>query len=526
MAGLALAASLGIETASELPRTPKARTRDRPPSNEELDAIELPDYGLTSAKGKKDHHVRGEDVRNSHDDPDIIAPQTPNELERSQPPTPKQDQATDIVQSWRYPYMNRWRILAACCEYFGNGLNDAAPGALIPYIEKWYGIGYALVSLIWITNAIGFIVAAFTTDAIAARLGRAKSLIFSEACMIAGYVIIACPVPFPAVVAAYLVLGFGNQINLGLNNVYLANLQQPSVILGIAHGTYGVGGIAGPLVATALVSNGVHWQRFYFIPIAIRLICMAAIGYTFWNYEKENAHRLQDNLEQLASRQSRPETEEASKLRLIGRALKIRTTIIGALFIFAYQGAEVSESGWFISYLIDYRNGDPAHVGYVTSGFWAGITLGRFILTHFAHRWGEKWFVTGLSIGVVVFQLLAWLVPNIVGSSGKTDCPYRYDASTDELPSLGVPSGSAARTSLSLCADSLRAVTAGKCTGLRVGLYQRDGKRWRSHRALHDGFGGSVSRDFRPSSNMYCGLRRDADLLGWTAEVEQADRMS
>ena len=211
-----------------------------------------------------------------------------------------------------------------------------------------------------------------------------------------------------------------DQINLGLNNVFLANLQKPSVVLGIAHGTYGVGGIAGPLVATALVSNGVHWQRFYFIPIAIRLICMVSTGYTFWNFEKENVHHFQNSFEQLASRQSHAGSGEASKLRLIGRALKIKTTLIGALFIFAYQGAEVSESGWFISYLIDYRNGNPAQVGYVTSGFWAGITLGRFILTHFAHGVGEKWFVVGLSVGSVVFQLLAWLVPNIIGSSGRS----------------------------------------------------------------------------------------------------------
>lgn len=419
MAGLALAASLGIESVKDISTPAEAKTHGQPPSNAELDAIELPDYGLTNARANSRKPGSAHDEISSCQ-AEVGRPRTPNELERSQPPTPKQDHATTIVPSWRYPYMNRWRMLAACLEYFGNGLNDAAPGALIPYIEQWYGIGYALVSLIWITNAIGFIIAAFTTDAIAARLGRAKSLIFSEACMIAGYVIIACPVPFAALVVAYLILGFGNQINLGLNNVFLANLQQPSVILGIAHGTYGVGGIAGPLVATALVSNGVHWQRFYFIPIAIRLICMASTGYTFWNFEKENAHHFQNSLERLATRQSNAESAEASKLRLIGKALKIRTTIIGALFIFAYQGAEVSESGWFISYLIDYRDGNPAHVGYVTSGFWAGITLGRFILTHFAHRWGEKWFVTGLSIGVVVFQLLAWLVPNIVGISGKS----------------------------------------------------------------------------------------------------------
>jgi hypothetical protein len=30
----------------------------------------------------------------------------------------------------------------------------------------------------------------------------------------------------------------------------------------------------------------------------------------------------------------------------------------------------VSISGWIISYLINYRDGDPAKVGYVTAGFW------------------------------------------------------------------------------------------------------------------------------------------------------------
>jgi fucose permease len=52
--------------------------------------------------------------------------------------------------------------------------------------------------------------------------------------------------------------------------------------------------------------------------------------------------------------------------------------VLGALFIFAYQGSEVAISGWVISFLVQFRHGDPSKVGYVTSGFWAGITLGRF----------------------------------------------------------------------------------------------------------------------------------------------------
>jgi fucose permease len=74
-------------------------------------------------------------------------------------------------------------------------------------------------------------------------------------------------------------------------------------------------------------------------------------------------------LETTTSRQTAAE-EAASKMKNLKLALKNKVTIFGALFIFAYQGAEVSISGWFISYLINYRNGDPAKVGYVTAGFW------------------------------------------------------------------------------------------------------------------------------------------------------------
>jgi fucose permease len=97
--------------------------------------------------------------------------------------------------------------------------------------------------------------------------------------------------------------------------------------------------------------------------------------------------------------------------------LKMRLVLLGALFIFAYQGAEVSISGWVISFLIAARNGDPSSVGYVTAGFWAGITIGRFVLSSPAHKIGEKTFVYFTVVGAAVFQLLVWLVPNVVGDA-------------------------------------------------------------------------------------------------------------
>jgi len=389
-----------------------ARPHERGPSIEELDSLELPHYGLTrdqrgAAKSynstAKHQEFQTQDQRQT----------TPDQLEASPPHSPSGDGGTAIVPSFWYPVMNKWRVLAACLIYFGNGINDAVNGALIPSMEDHYGIGYAVVSMIFVANAAGFILAAPTSNAIASALGRAKTLMLSETIMLVGYVMIVCTPPYPAVVVAYLFLGFGCALNLALNNVFCANLANSTVLLGFAHGAYGVGGTVAPIMATAMVSNGILWSRFFLITIALRIVCFFFAGWAFQGYEQEGINGYTNSLQETTTRNS---ATEPSKLHLLRRAISDRTTLIGALFIFSYQGAEVSESGWIITYLIN-QGGDPAKVGYVTAGFWAGITLGRFTLTHFATRIGEKRFVAGLTIGVIIFQILTWQIPNVVGGA-------------------------------------------------------------------------------------------------------------
>jgi fucose permease len=164
-------------------------------------------------------------------------------------------------------------------------------------------------------------------------------------------------------------LGYGAAVNLALNNVYCANTHPSSVILGLAHGSYGVGGIVAPIAGTALVSSGVLWSRFYFLAVGLRICCIIFAAWAYWGYEEDSEPTLLTALEATASRQAATEPA-ANKFKDLKVALQSKVTIFGALFIFAYQGAEVSISGWIISYLIKYRDGDPAKVGYVTAGFW------------------------------------------------------------------------------------------------------------------------------------------------------------
>lgn len=99
-----------------------------------------------------------------------------------------------------------------------------------------------MVSLIFVTNAIGFILAAFLVDALRANFGRARTLMIAQSLMLTGYVMIVCAPPFPLVVLSFFFLGLGMAINLAMGNVFAANLHNGTKMLGSMHGSYGVGG--------------------------------------------------------------------------------------------------------------------------------------------------------------------------------------------------------------------------------------------------------------------------------------------
>ncbi|KNG51613.1 mfs general substrate transporter [Stemphylium lycopersici] len=392
---VALHSLFDIQPASHItnPEPAYQKNKDKSPQSPRHVGI-LPDVELEFFAINKDDNDRQPSGSKHSAQDGTQTPKTPNELERSRPATPNRDDTFPRERLWNDDPMTKWRILCCCLIYFCNGINDSVVGALIPYMESYYHISYSIMSLVFVGNAIGFISAAFFTDTILGKIGRAKTLVSAET-------------------TQFFFLGYGAAMNLALNNVYCANTHPPSVILGLAHGSYGVGGIVAPIIGTAIASHGIIWSRFYFLLVGLRLCCIAFAAWSFWSFKEDSEDTL---LEATTSRQTATE-EAVSKLRNLKLALKNKVTIFGALFIFAYQGAEVSISGWFISYLINYRNGDPARVGYVTAGFWGGITLGRFVLTHAAPKIGEKNFVVILTLGTIGLQLLAWLTPNLIGNA-------------------------------------------------------------------------------------------------------------
>ncbi|GLI72623.1 hypothetical protein PoHVEF18_000803 [Penicillium ochrochloron] len=408
MALSGLEAFINIDSSTQISSPPAAVRKDKQrvsqsPSNYELHGIQPLEQVST---------VVPKPVKPSTGDPSTPTP-TPSVLENRLPSPPANDVTEWASDRTGTSWKTKWRLLSCCLINFGNGMNDSAPGALIPYIEKHYRIGYAVVSLIFVTNALGFISAAPVTHAIEHKLGRSKSYALAMSLLVVSYVVIICQPPFPVVVACFFLLGFGIALSLALSNVYCANLPNSTTALGCVHGSYGIGGTVAPLFATAMVSNGIRWSLFYTVSLAFSLINLSYASWAFLGFENDTPVEL---LQPTASRPT-GESEPLTRKQLLKSAIRNRTTLLGALFIFAYQGAEVSTSGWVVSFLISYRHGDPSSVGYVSAGFWAGITTGRFLLSHPAAKLGHKTAVLIMVAGAVAFQLLTWLIPNVVGDA-------------------------------------------------------------------------------------------------------------
>lgn len=77
-----------------------------------------------------------------------------DDLKICQSPSP--DAVADVGrQRWNSPRINVAKRATACLTQLSDGINDSAPGALLPYIEKHYGVKDTVVSMIFIHNSAG-----------------------------------------------------------------------------------------------------------------------------------------------------------------------------------------------------------------------------------------------------------------------------------------------------------------------------------------------------------------------------------
>jgi fucose permease len=261
--------------------------------------------------------------------------------------------------------------------------------------------------MIFVGGCFGYISGAAVNIWFNDRLGFGKTIVLGAVCQLLAYAFIIPAFPFPVLACAYFVAGFGLSLQAAQCNGYVGSLlDNMTVKMGIMHGSYGLGAFTAPFASTYFAKfSRPKWPFHYVISASLAFLNVALLVWVF------RLRRQEDVLSEIGQEHV-PETnaQEGNKYDQI-----IRTKAIHFMTIFAliYIGVEVTLGGWIVTFIIHERHGG-VNSGYISSGFWGGLTLGRVALIWLNKLVGEYRVIFVYCLFAIGLELTIWFVPSII----------------------------------------------------------------------------------------------------------------
>ncbi|KAF9528584.1 major facilitator superfamily domain-containing protein [Crepidotus variabilis] len=302
------------------------------------------------------------------------------------------------------------QFLTLCWTLFLAGWNDGTTGPLIPRIQEVYNIGFAIVSLIFVFGCVGFIVGALANLYLTDKLGFGKLIFLGSLCQVVAYIIQCSAPPFPAFVLAYSINGIGGALQDAQANGFVATLKSnPETKMGILHAAYGLGAFASPFIATQFAQLP-RWSFHFLVSLGMAVFNSILLIVVFKLKSQDECLSLGGEVI------PEPSAEQDVTTSSFRQVLRTKAVHLIAIFILIYVGVEVTIGGWIVTFIIHERGGGPSS-GYISSGFFGGLTVGRVLLLPLNRKIGE-WRVlflyTLLAIGL---ELTIWFVPSLIGNA-------------------------------------------------------------------------------------------------------------
>ncbi|KUI66354.1 Bypass of stop codon protein 6 [Cytospora mali] len=314
------------------------------------------------------------------------------------------------LERWNHPRSNIGRVLSSFWSLLVMGMNDAAYGAIIPYMGAYYGLSFTIVSLVFLSPFMGYILSAILNNSIHQRFGQRGIAMLCSGCHLIAYTIACLHPPYPVLVVAYMLAGFGNGLADAAWNAWVGAMANPNEVLGMLHACYGMGGVVAPLVATAMITKAdVEWYDYYYVMIGVAAIEMVATVTTF---RKATGQVFKDSHPKIVGRPGASRMREA-----LLQMPAARVTWLCAVFMLCNVGVGVALGGWIVQFMIDVRNGGAFASGMTATGFWLGLTVGRVVLGFVTPRLGERLALMIYLPTAMGLELLFWLVPQFFVSA-------------------------------------------------------------------------------------------------------------
>jgi fucose permease len=294
----------------------------------------------------------------------------------------------------------RTRVALAFAGFVLVGIMAGGNGVLLPAQIAGYHVDKSTVGIQFFTFSAGYLLSGIGNGWLIRRFGTRRQLVLCGALLAATALVGGLRPPFVALAALQVTLGFGTGgIESGFN-VYLSVLPRATALLNHLHAFFGVGALLGPVVAATMLATGLPWNSVYLLLGALWVPVVAGIAVAFPS--------------------AVPAAADEVRASTLTATLRRRAVWLAGIFLVVYVGVEISMGNWGYSFLVEERGQGTVAAGWAASGYWFGLTVGRFVLNGLAERVGLD--AAGLMwaclAGTGAATSLVWLVPGGWAASG------------------------------------------------------------------------------------------------------------
>lgn len=291
-------------------------------------------------------------------------------------------------------------VALSFCGLVVIGLNGGGAGVLIPDQQAHYHADKSTIGLLFFAFAAGYLLSGLANGWLIRRLGVRGQLTLGGLVLAAGSVGSALAPPFAVLLALSLVLALGAGVIDSGYNAFVTQLPNHVSLLNLLHACYGLGALIGPLAAALLLNAGYGWQSFYLLlaPLGVAVAVGSAL---------------------LLPGVDPPVEDDGQPVASVGRALRRPEVWLALAFLNLYVGVEVTIGNWGYSYLTQHTGQAELLAGWVVSGYWLGLTLGRFVVHAVTSRLGigTAAMMYAMVAGLCLCSAFIWAVPGSVATS-------------------------------------------------------------------------------------------------------------
>ncbi|CAD6571058.1 MAG: hypothetical protein TREMPRED_000149 [Tremellales sp. Tagirdzhanova-0007] len=345
---------------------------------------------------------------------------------------------------------HRYMLVALMLSMMLCGWAEGSIGPLLPSLQLYYGVNYTILSLIWMTNFFGGLIAGFTNVFITDRFGFGwtfKAAPMGALLQSISYGLLALGWPFGVFLGAFGLNGFGLTMQDAQVNNITSRLPTASSSVFHVQACFAIGATIGPFFSTAFAqSDPTRPYLFFWVPAGVALLTAMQMLHACRGVKEEQFGKswidgqtisrgqygstgvaIPAQGDQRSFSSTNGSTGESQVLvsskvvtgrpqsswGKMSRILTSRAAYLLMAWSFFNSGAEVTISSFLTSYLIEQR-GASASAGQATTGFWAAMTLSRLFFVPINNRLGYSnatvWYSGVALVAQVVIALSTSLI--------------------------------------------------------------------------------------------------------------------